>query len=97
MRVVHVEMVQSPQRDWWVVADGRVVRLFLASKACPDPFGSALEHARELSKPYGFSVLGIGTTWRSMAFDHLEELSCLRGTCCRYPGGPRDVLSGEDA
>ncbi len=84
MGVVHVEVIESPQRDWWVVADGRVVRLFLTAEDCPDPLTAALSFGEELSKPYGMSILTIGTTWRSMAFDHLEELSCRRGTCCRY-------------
>lgn len=82
--MVQVEVIQSPQDDWWVVADGRVVRLYLATEECPDPYVAALTHGRELSKPYGLSILTVGTAWRSSAFDHLEELSCQRGTCCRY-------------
>ena len=82
--MVLVELIESPQGDWWVVADGRVVRLFLAGEECPEPFAAALNHGEELSKPYGLLILCIGTTWRSRAFDHLEELSCLRGACCRY-------------
>jgi hypothetical protein len=82
--MVDVEVIESPERDWWVVADGRVVELHLLTDHCRDPCTSALKRARELSEPYGFAVLRLGTTWRSRAFDHLEELSCRRGTCCRY-------------
>ena len=39
---------------------------------------------KELSETGGMLSLHIGTTWRSMAFDHLEDLSCLRSTCCRF-------------
>lgn len=85
--MVHVELIETPQGDWWVVADGRVVRLYLAGDERPNPLAAALNHGEELSKPYGLSILGIGTTWRSSAFDHLEELSCLRGACCRYRDG----------
>jgi hypothetical protein len=81
--MVHVEVIEAPQGDWWVVADGRVVGLHLQSAECPDPFAVAYEHGLELSKPYGMSILHIGTTWRSRAFDHLEELGCRRGVCCR--------------
>jgi hypothetical protein len=90
--VVHVEVIESPERDWWVVADGRVVELYLLTERGPDPFTSALKRARELSRPYGLSILGLGTTWRSRAFDHLEDLSCRRGGCCRYR-----AWEGDDA
>lgn len=82
--MVFVEVLQTPQDDFWVVADGRVVGLYLKTEECPEPIGPALDHARELSRPYGFSTLMHGTIWRSMAFDHLEDLSCRRGTCCRF-------------
>lgn len=76
-------MIETPQHDWWVVADGRVVALYLKTGECPDPLEPALVHAAELSKPCGNRVLSLGTTWRSMAFDHLEDMSCRRGACCR--------------
>ncbi len=81
--VIFVEVVETPQRDWWVVADGRVVGLYLKTAECPDPLELAIQHGEDLSKPYGMSILSIGTTWRSRAFDHLEEMSCRRGVCCR--------------
>ena len=68
MGVVHVEVIESPQGGWWVVADGHVVRLYLATEQCPDPYLAALNHGEQLSKPHGLSILTIGTTWRSMAF-----------------------------
>ena len=93
--MVHVEVIESPQRDWWVVADGRVVGLYLKTEERPEPMGPALDHGRELSQPFGMSILSIGTTWRSMAFDHLEDLSCRRSTCCRFV--PReDGPMGDD-
>lgn len=76
-------MIESPQRDWWVVADGRVVGLHLKSEERPEPMRAALDHGEELSRPYGMSILTIGTTWRSRALDHLEDMSCRRGACCR--------------
>ncbi len=94
--VVFVEVIETPQRDWWVVADGRVVGLYLESPECPEPLEPAMRHGTELSKPYGMSILCVGTTWRSMAFDHLEDLSCRRGTCCRSWFADEDE-SGEDA
>jgi hypothetical protein len=81
--VLAVEVIETPQRDWWVVVDGRVVELHLAEEGGPGPLKAALQAAHTLAQPYGYSVLALGTTWRSRAFDHLERLSCLRGTCCR--------------
>lgn len=77
-----VEMIESPQRDWWVVADGRVVAIYLKEEG--DPFLAAHDHCDRLRRRYGMSILGLGTTWRSRAFDHLEDLSCLRSTCCKF-------------
>ena len=51
---------------------------------CPEPYRAAAAHGKELSETGGTLSLHIGTTWRSMAFDHLEDLSCLRSTCCRF-------------
>ena len=82
--MVFVELVETPQRDWWVVADGRVVGLYLKTDECPEPYRAAAAHGKELSETGGMLSLHIGTTWRSMAFDHLEDLSCLRSTCCRF-------------
>lgn len=93
--MVYVEVIETPQRDWWVVADGRVVGLHLRTDECPEPFEPALEHGRELSQPYGVVVLSLGTTWRSEAFDHLEDLSCRRGSCCR--SRETEEWEGDDA
>lgn len=82
--MIHVEVIETPQEDWWVVADGRLVGLYLKTGECPDPHGPALEHGIELSHPFGMSVLHIGTTWRSRVFDHVEDMSCRRGACCKY-------------
>ena len=82
--MVHVEVLETPQGDWWVVADGRLVGLHLKTERCPDPHEPALAHGSELSRPYGMSVLHIGTTWRSMVFDHVEDMSCRRGACCKF-------------
>ncbi len=95
--VVFVEVIQTPQRDWWVVADGRVVGLYLKSPDCPAPMEPAMAHGAELSKPYGMSILRVGTTWRSRAFDHLEDLSCRRGTCCRSRWADAEEGSWADA
>ena len=93
-RVIDVEVIETPQRDWWVVADGRVVALSLKRDGSGDHYRDALAHADEMSgEGVGFSILSLGSTWRSMAFDHLNTLSCRRGTCCRYwpnPGEPPD-------
>lgn len=79
-----VECIETPQRDWWVVVDGRVVALFLNEDDSGDHFSAALKKANELSGKYGYGTLSLGTTWRSRAFDHLEDLSCRRSTCCRF-------------
>ena len=81
-----VECIETPQRDWWVVEEGRVVAIYLSeSEDCDmDAFSAAQDHANELSGKYGYSTLTLGTTWRSGAFDHLEDLSCRRSTCCRF-------------
>jgi len=82
--VIHVELIEAPQEDWWVVADGRVLAVYLKTPEDPNPYRAAERHADELRGRYGMSILTLGTTWRSRAFDHLEDLSCLRGTCCRF-------------
>ena len=81
--MIFVEVIETPQRDWWVVADGRLVGLHLKTADCPEPLKQARDQAEELAKPYGFGILGIGTTWRSQVFDHVDDLSCRRGVCCR--------------
>ena len=67
--VIHVEVIESPQGDWWVVAEGRVVGLYLATQQCPDSYLAALNHGEELSGPHGLSILTIGlwpsTIWKS--------------------------------
>lgn len=82
--VAHVEVLETPQHDWWVVADGRLVGLYLLTEECPDPHGPALDHADELRGSFGMSVLHLGTTWRSAVFDHVEDMSCPRGACCKF-------------
>lgn len=98
--MIFVECVETPQRDWWVVADGRVVAVYLSEGGERDmsAFSAAQEHADELSGKYGFSTLTLGTTWRSRAFDHLEDLSCLRSTCCKFIPrfGPADFEDEGD-
>ena len=94
-----VEMVESPQRDWWVVLDGRVMAVYLAESENgfdSDAWDAASDHADRLRGKYGCSILGHGTTWRSRAFDHLEDLSCRRSTCCRFipRSGPVDWEEG---
>jgi len=81
--MVHLEVIEAPQGDWWVVTDGRVVGLHLRTPRGPDPFDAAYDQAAALSESGGMTILHTGTTWRSRAFDHLEDLSCRRGTCCR--------------
>lgn len=95
--MIHVECIESPQRDWWVVADGRVVGLYLLEKGEPDPQMAAMEHGDRLRGNYGMSLLTHGTTWRSRAFDHLEDLSCRRSTCCQFihREGPADWGEGD--
>ena len=95
--MVDVECIESPQRDWWVVADGRVVAVYLREDDEPDPQVAAMEHGGRLRGKYGMSILTHGTTWRSRAFDQLEDLSCLRSTCCRFipREGPAD-WEGDD-
>lgn len=95
--VIHVECIESPQRDWWVVADGRVLAVYLNEAGDPGAMEAAMEHGDRLRGEYGMSILSLGTTWRSRAFDHLEDLSCLRSTCCRFipREGPAD-WEGDD-
>jgi len=95
--VIHVECIESPQHDWWVVADGRVVTVYLNEDDAPDPHVASLAHGDRLRGQYGMSILSLGTTWRSRAFDHLEDLSCLRSTCCRFVPrcGPADWEGDE--
>jgi len=81
--VVFIELLETPQRDWWIVADGRVVGLHLKSGDCPTPLDAAMKQGEDLSPTGGMSILCIGTTWRSQAFDHLADMSCRRGQCCR--------------
>jgi hypothetical protein len=84
--MVDVEMIESPQHDWWVVADGRVVAVYLSEEEERDmaAFNAAHEHGDRLRGEFGMSILNLGTTWRSRAFDHLEDLSCRRSTCCKF-------------
>ena len=81
-----IEMLESPQHDWWVIVDGRVVAVYLQEEDDEDgaAFEAAHTHADKLRGRYGISILGDGTTWRSRAFDHLEDLSCRRSTCCKF-------------
>lgn len=81
----HVECIESPQRDWWVVLDGRVMAVYLHDdEEEHDAMTRAMAHADRLRGKYGMGILTHGTTWRSMAFDHLEDLSCRRSTCCKF-------------
>ncbi len=95
--MIDVECIESPQHDWWVVADGRVVAVYLNKDDAPDPHVASLAHGDRLRGRYGMSILSLGTTWRSHAFDHLEDLSCLRSTCCRFVPrfGPADREGDE--
>lgn len=80
-------MIESPQHDWWVVLDGRVMAVYLNESGDRMDFAAqdaASEHCDRLRGKYGYSTLTLGTTWRSRAFDHLEDLSCRRSTCCRF-------------
>jgi len=49
--MVLVELLESPQHDWWVVADGRVVGLYLKTDECPEPYRAAAAHGKELRRP----------------------------------------------
>lgn len=94
--MVDVEVLETPQRDWWVVADGRLVGLYLLSDGCPDPQSAALDHADELRGPFGMSILGLGTTWRSRVFDHVDDMSCRRGACCKFQSREGWIEEDED-
>jgi len=95
--VTDVECIESPQHDWWVVADERVVAVYLNEDDAPGPHAASLAHGDRLRGQYGMSILSLGTTWRSRAFDHLEDLSCRRSTCCRFVPrcGPADWEGNE--
>lgn len=76
---------------------GRLVGLHLKTEDGPDAHGSALDHGSQLSRPYGMSVLHIGTTWRSSVFDHVEDMSCRRGACCKFQSREGWIEVAEEA
>src|SRR5680860_424532 len=82
--MVMIEVLESPQHDWWVVQDGRVIAVHLESAdGTLDAMDAAMRQARQLSPSGGFVAYTHGTTWRSAAFDHLEDIGCRRGRRCR--------------